>query len=430
MPEKWATNSGKAKGIDDFLRPTHLISDEAKAFCTTLRRFIDTEVLPRADELDEYWDWTERKERTFVQDLWKRLLVDLGLQRSFIPPEYGGSKGQSVVDDCVTIEEVARGDFSLACSGFISNWAIAGMSLPKPNEFLLKKFGSLMCGNEVYMIASAITEPHAGGSVEDVRLKGSQIRTKARLEGAEWVINGHKLWPSAYREAKAFRVFCAVEGEEFPRNIAQIMVPADAPGVTTSKPYRKMGAAIDTNGDIWFDNVRVPKEYRCQQVPEDDLTSVIASITIGRLSSAAFALGIMKRAYELLRDYVNNREIGGMPMKEHGAIVHELGRIAKDIMTAAGFFYYSAARMDHPDVYGPPWDPQALASASAVQNVVGELGWDVVSRSMELMGSYGYAREGKMEKLLRDFKIGQIVVGGPILRLVELSRYYFGTETV
>jgi alkylation response protein AidB-like acyl-CoA dehydrogenase len=422
--------SAAAKGIDDFLRPEHLISPEAREYCKTLRRFIDKEVLPHVDALDEYWDWTERKERTFVHDLWKRLLVDLGLQKSFIPQEYGGSGGGSTVEAIVTIEEVARGDFSLACSGFISNWAVAGMSIPKPNDFLLKKFGPLLCGDEVYMIASGITEPHAGGSVEDVRLKGGQIRTKARLEGNEWVVNGHKLWPSAYREAKAFRVFCVVEGEQFPRNIAQIMVPGDAPGVSTSKPYRKMGAAIDTNGDIWFDNVRVPKEYRCQQEPEDDLTSVIASITIGRLSSAAFGLGIMKRAYEILRDYVNNREIGGLPMKEHGAIVHELGQIAKNIMTAEGLAYYGAARMDHPDVYGPPWDPKMLAAASAVQNVVGELGWDVVSRSMELMGSYGYSREGRMEKLLRDFKIGQIVVGGPILRLVELSRYYFGTETV
>ncbi len=71
-----------------------------------------------------------------------------------------------------------------------------------------------------------------------------------------------------------------------------------------------------------------------------------------------------------------------------------------------------------------------MALASAVQNIVGELGWDTLSRAMELMGSYGYSREGRMEKLLRDLKIGQIVVGGPILRLIEIARYYFGTETV
>ena len=59
-----------------------------------------------------------------------------------------------------------------------------------------------------------------------------------------------------------------------------------------------------------------------------------------------------------------------------------------------------------------------------------DLGWSVVNRCMDLMGSYGYAREGKVEKLLRDLKITQIVVGGQMLRLTELSRYFFGTETI
>ena len=418
------------RGIDDFLRPDHLISVEIRLFCQTLRKFVDKEVLPHAEELDDYWDWTERKEQTFVHDLWKKLLIDLGLQKSFMPAEFGGSGGGSTVEVAAMIQEIARGDYGLASTGFISPWSIAALSIPKANEVLLKMFAPLLLGDEVFIIASAITEPHAGGSVEDVKLKGTQIRTRARLEGNEWVINGHKLWPSGFREAKWFRVLCAVEGEEFPRNIAQIFVPADAPGVSTSKPYRKMGAAIDTNGDIWFENVRVPKENRAQQDPEDDLKSVIANITIGRLTSAAFPLGIMKRAYEVLRDYVDNREIAGKPMKEHGAIAHELGRIAQNILAAEGFFYSAAARMDHPDVYGFPWEAKSVALASAVQNVIGELGWDTVSRSLELMGSYGYSREGRMEKLLRDLKIGQIVVGGPILRLMELARYYFGTETI
>ncbi len=424
------TSRSQVRGIDDFSRPDHLISAEIQLFCQTLRKFVDNEVLPHAEELDDYWDWTERKEQTFVHNLWKKLLIDLGLQKSFLPAELGGSGGSSTVEVAAMIQEVARGDYGLASTGFISPWSIAALSIPKPNEILLKKLAPLLLGDEVFIIASAITEPHAGGSVEDVKLKGTQIRTRARLEGNEWAINGHKLWPSGFREAKWFRILCAVEGAEFPRNIAQIFVPADAPGVSTSKPYRKMGAAIDTNGDIWFENVRVPKENRAQQDPEDDLKSVIANITIGRLTSAAFPLGIMKRSYEVLRDYVDHREIAGKPMKEHGAIAHELGRIAQNILAAEGFFYSAAARMDHPDVYGFPWEEKSVALASAVQNVIGELGWDTVSRSLELMGSFGYSREGKMEKLLRDLKIGQIVVGGPILRLIELARYYFGTETI
>lgn len=422
-------NGARVKGVDDFAKPIHLISDEAKTFAKTLRRFVDTTILPHENELDDYWDWSERKERTFVHDIWKKLFIDLGLQRSFVPPEFGGSGGFSTVDMLVLVEELSRGDYGAATTGFITPWAVAAAALPKPNEVLLKKIAALLCGDEQYIICSAITEPHAGGSVEDIRLRGSQIRTKARLEGNEWVVTGHKLWPSAYREAKMFRVLCTVEGREFP-NLAQIFIPADAPGVATSKPYRKMGTSIDTNGDIWFDNVRVPRENCAHEDPQEELMSVIANITIGRLTSAAFPLGIMKRAFEVLRDYVNNREIAGKPMKEHGAIVHELGQIAKDIMAAEAFLYYVGDRMDRPDIYGFPWEQKNVAAASAVQNTVSDLGWGVVSRAVELMGSYGYSREGKMEKLLRDLKITQIVVGGPILRLTELSRYYFGTETI
>jgi alkylation response protein AidB-like acyl-CoA dehydrogenase len=65
-----------------------------------------------------------------------------------------------------------------------------------------------------------------------------------------------------------------------------------------------------------------------------------------------------------------------------------------------------------------------------MDNAVGEYGSKVLNRCVELMGSYGYSKEGKMEKLLRDAKIGQIVVGGPVLRTLEAARYYFGTQTV
>jgi len=420
----------KCSGIDDFMKPHHLISDEARRFCMALREFVNKEIIPNEDEFDNYWDWTERDDASMVHKIWKKLLIDIGLQHTFIPPEFGGMGGGTVVESCALVSEVSRGDFGIACSGFISPWSIASISMPKPNEVLLKKLGEDLCGDEVCMVCSAITEPHGGGAVEDIRLKGAQIQTTARLDGDQWVINGHKLWPSAYREAKWFRVICRVEGEEFPRNIAQIFVPADAPGVSTSKPYPKMGASLDTNGDIWFNDVKVPSAYRAQAEPEDDLLSMIANIAIGRMTSAAFPLGIMKRAYEVLKAYVDIREIAGGPMKEHGVIVHELGTIAKELLMAESFVYAVAEKFDHPEVYGPPWEQKNVALASACQNAVSDLGWRVVNRCLDLMGSYGYSKEGKIEKLLRDLKITQIIVGGPMLRLTELSRYFFGTQTI
>jgi alkylation response protein AidB-like acyl-CoA dehydrogenase len=418
----------KARSIDDFMKPHHLISEEARRFCAALRRFVDEEVLPHEHELDDYWDWTERKEETFVHNLWKRLLIDLGLQKSFVPPELGGTGGFSNVDMVAMIEEVARGDYGLATTAFISPWSIAALAIPTPNESLLKEVASHLLSDEVYLICSALTEPHAGGSLEDLRLKGAFIRTKARLEGNEWVVNGHKLWPSAFREAKMYRVLCAIEGAQFPNNLAQIFVPAHAKGVSTSRPYRKMGASIDTNGDIWFENVRVPKEMKAHEDPEEELKSIKANVAIGRLFTSAFVLGVMKRAYEVLRKYVENRETAGRPMGDHEAIAYDLGKIAQDIMTAESYLYDAAARMDRPELYGPPWERKMLVVASACQNTVGELGWKVVTRGLEIMGSFGYSREGRMEKLARDIKIGHIVVGGPTLRLMEVARYYFGSE--
>lgn len=206
---------------------------------------------------------------------------------------------------------------------------------------------------------------------------------------------------------------CCVEGKKFPENIAQIYVPAETPGVSTSKPYRKMGCSIDTNGDVWFDNVRVPRENRAHDDPREDLKSLIVNLTPGRLASVPMTLGIMKRAYEILKEHVDVREIAGMPMKDHGVIVHELGQIEEDILTVEAYLYAVAERLDLPDVYGPPWEYKNYALVAAAKKTAGDIGYRMVNRALDLMGSQGYSREGGLEKLVRDMKITQIWVGVP-----------------
>jgi alkylation response protein AidB-like acyl-CoA dehydrogenase len=146
--------------------------------------------------------------------------------------------------------------------------------------------------------------------------------------------------------------------------------------------------------------------------------------------ASSFSIGIMRRAYELLKSYVDNREIAGMPMKDHGAIAYKLGLIASDIMAAEMMFWNTLERLDHPEVYGPPWDHKQLVTASVMDNVATEIGTKVLNNCVELMGSYGYSTEGKIEKLLRDVKVCQIVVGGDVLRTLEVARYYFDTQAV
>lgn len=411
----------------EFWTPNHLIRDEVRTYCKTVRRWVDEKVLPHEEEMDDYWDWTERPEGSLVEGLFKELWIDLGLQKAFIPPQYGGIGDWTMTETAAVVIEVARGDHGLAETGFISSWAVASTMLPTPNEAWMKKLAEKLCGSEPYVICSAITEPHGGGAVEDMRMEGRLTRTRARLEGSEWVINGHKLWPSGYREAKLFLVICQVEGRAFPDNIANIFVPADAHGVSTSKPYKKMGTAIDTNGDIWFENVRVPKENRIHE-GEDEVKSLIAKCTIGRCFASAFAIGIMRRAFEIFQSYVNTREVAGMPMKDHAAISYVLGEIMGEMQAAEMVFWQTVQRLDHPEAYGPPWAHSQLATASIAQNMINRHAWLAVTRMLDLMGSYGYSKEGKIEKLLRDLKVCNIVVGGEVLRYIEAAREYFGSK--
>ncbi len=420
--------SEPTRSMDFFMRPDHLIREPIKMYCTALRKYVNEKILPHEAEFDDYWDWTERKD-TIVEKIFKELWIDMGLQKAQVPKPFGGEDDRSMVETAAIVLELARADHGLAETGFISGWAVASAALPTPNEAMLKLMAEGMCGNEPYVVCSAITEPHGGGAVEDMRLKGEGTQTLARLDGNEWVINGHKLWPSGGREAKLFLVICRIKGEKFPNNIAQIMVPADTPGVSTSKPYKKMGCATDTNGDIWFEDVRVPKENRLHE-GEDEILSLNAKCTIGRAMASSFGIGILRRAYEILKLYVDGREIGGVPMKDHGAIAYKLGEIASGIIAAEMMFWNTLERIDHPEVYGPPWDHKQLVAASVMDNVSSRLAAQVLHDCVDLMGSYGYAKEGKMEKLVRDARICGIVVGGPVLRTLEASRYCFGTSAV
>ncbi|MGD9211459.1 MAG: acyl-CoA dehydrogenase family protein, partial [Desulfobacteraceae bacterium] len=156
----------KCKGFNDFIIPHHLISREIRMFCEVLREFNNKEIIPHEYEFDDYWDWTEREDAALINNIWKKLLIDIGLQQTFIPQELGGMGDSSTVEKCAVGIELSRGDFAVACSSLITPWAIVAAAMPKPNETLLKRFAEELCGDEICLMCSAITEPHAGGSVE------------------------------------------------------------------------------------------------------------------------------------------------------------------------------------------------------------------------------------------------------------------------
>lgn len=416
--------------IDDFIRPKEWVSDFVNQVGKELRKWGEERYLPIRREIDE--DWQENK---LVEPLIKEVMVDLGINSAFFPVEAGGSDmTDPMTMMCVLAEELARIDSGFATACLVSIWGLMPMMLkPHRNMDLCIEFGEkYFCrSDKLYTGCHAMTEPASGADLENVgRLGGKTIQTTAKLDGDEWVVNGHKIWPSNSK-ADLFIVICTTKkGSTDPNDFALIAVPGDSKGVEVGGPYKKAGMNADYNADIWFDNVRVPKRYRLHG-PGDDLKYWRRAISAGNLASAAASLGVMKGVYEIIKKWTTERVIMGKPMKEHSMVAEMLNEIAVNIESTSAWMWMYAREMDYPGIYGwEPWDERFILKSRGLAYYASTVVERSCSRAMDFMGSYGYAREFDIEKHWRDQKVIGLWMGGKGLKILENARYWFELETI
>jgi alkylation response protein AidB-like acyl-CoA dehydrogenase len=416
--------------IDDFIRPKEWVSDFYIQLGKVIRKWGEEKYIPIRQEVDE--DWRDHK---LVLPLMKELLVDLGVNAAFFPVEVGGTDmPEPMALAAIVCEELARIDSGLATACIASIWGMTPILYqPHQNMELLMEFGPKFCGEELFVGSMAMTEPASGADIENLgRIRGKTIQTTARLDGEEWVINGHKIWPSnSGKVGDLYTVICTTKkGSSDPKDFALILVPADVDGVSVGNPYQKAGMAADINTDIWFDNVRVPKRYRLHG-PGDDYKYFMRAISMGNIGSAAMSVGVMKSVYEIIKQWTSERIIAGKQLKEHSLVADMLSEIAMLIESTSAWMWAYTRELDHPDISGwEPWDERfvlktrglALYSNNAVERAC--------SRAMDFMGSYGYAREFNIEKHWRDQKVIGLWMGGKGLKTLENARYWYDLETL
>ncbi len=204
-----------------------------------------------------------------------------------------------------------------------------------------------------------MTEPASGADIENYGLlHGKTIQTTAKLENDEWVINGHKIWASnSGKVGNQYVTVCTTnKGSSNPDDIALILVPADAEGISIGNPYQKSGMSADINTDIWFDNVRVPSRYRLHG-PGDDWKYWTRAITMGNIASTAMAIGVMKNVYEIIKKWTTERVISGKQLKEHSLVADMLSEVAILIKSTSAWMWAYTRELDYPEISGwEPWD--------------------------------------------------------------------------
>lgn len=418
--------------IDDFIRPKEWVSDVAMETGKAIRRWAEERYRPIVQQVDEDW-----KEHELVEPLLKEVLVDLGLNSAFFPAEFGGQDmpaDEYMAITNIVCEELSRVDAGFATACICSVWGLVPILLkPHRNMELLKEIAPKFCGDELHVGCHAITEPASGADVENIgTLKGKTIRTTATLDGDEWVVNGHKIWPTnSGTVADVFVVVATTnKGSTDLNDFGLFLVPGDSKGVSRGTPYKKCGMSADMNSDVWFDNVRIPQNYRLHG-PGDDLKYWLRVVSMGQIAAAAMSVGVMKGVYEIIKKWTTERVIAGKPLKEHSICADMLSEVARNIESTSAWMWAYTREWDHPEIYGTqPWDEGFTLKTRGLAVHAAIAAERTCSRAMDFMSSYGYSREFGVEKHWRDSKMIGLWMGGYGLKTLENARYWFECETI
>ena len=389
-----------------------LTGEDDRMFVETIRRYIDKEVMPVRNELDSDYSVFERVYQG---------LVEMGIQRRGFAERYGGLAIRSAVTVCAITEEIARGDSGLALHSLLVPWGMAA-AMGGQNKAVMDEFIPMFCDDTARVACMAITEPAGGCNVEDAAEKTRTIRTKARLDGDEWVINGEKMWPSAASVADIYCVVCVTDDADKEDNLALIYVPKDTAGMTFGKPEGKMGMRVtDVNAAIYFDDVRVPQNYRAAG-PGSDWKLFRANVSWGRLTSAPMAIGSAQAVLEEVIEYTATRSYGGKAVRHHSLQAAMIADMSIGIESARAYYMSVAQMFDNRKEYGNVFEDFLLGRASAAKVYACDVCEMVCNKAMELMGSYGYSTAAPIEKYLRDSKIIQLWLGGAQLGRLDAAQ--------
>ncbi len=392
-----------------------LLTEEDKMLITVIREFVDDVIIPARREMEQ----SSRTDFKLIENLQRRLLP-LGLQGGMLPEEYGGMNMTRAVISCLLCEELGRGEASFIAATAAGAWAIRP-AIFADNKEVLKEFAPKLLGDDLYISCLAMTEASGGCDIENLDMHGLGIKTTARLDGNEWVINGAKVWPTNSGIANLYLVVCTTNPALGDEGIALIYVPVPTEGFSFGSFSDKAGFRCSREGDFYFDNVRVPKHYRAAG-PGKDADLLHDMLIMGRLFSAGLATGVAQGAFDEVLKFTKDRLAAGKPIRQHTIAATMLADIAIGIQVGRDAYMSAAYMYDHPEIYGPRDSKQMLSRASIAKVFCADAAVAATNKAMELMGSYGYVTDYHVEKYWRDVKIIQLWEGGAQLGRLDVAR--------
>jgi alkylation response protein AidB-like acyl-CoA dehydrogenase len=391
------------------------LTDEERAVRDTARRFAQEVMRPAGAALDRLADPAEVvKPDSVLWDVFKKYW-DLNLNVLD-----DGSGTVSMLETArmrfLINEELGWGDSGLAISLGVGGFhkLFAQMS---GNPALIERFGK---PDNHDIGCWAITEPDHGSDslmvgerhFNDPKLKANCI---GRRDGDDYIISGQKsAWVSNGTIAQVATLFCTLEPEQGFKGGGVCLVPLDLPGVSRGKPLDKLGQRALNQGEIFFDDVRVPAE--CMIVGADAYAMVVEMVlAMANAAMGSLFVGLARAALEYALAYAKERVQGGVPIIEHQSVKARLFKMFTQVEAARSL----AWRVMLYNSTNPPQVQYSIASKVFCTNTA----FEVASGALQIYGGNGLSREYPIEKLLRDARASMIEDGcNDILSLVGASK--------
>jgi short-chain 2-methylacyl-CoA dehydrogenase len=369
------------------------LTDEQKNIQRLARDFAQQEVKPAAEELD--------RTKSFPYEIVGKL-AELGLMGMPFPEEYGGA-GTDNLSYALAIEELGRVDSSVAIT------VAAHTSL---GTFPIYQYGSeeqkqrflpdLCSGRKLWSFG--LTEPEAGSDA-------GNVRTTAKLEDGEWVINGAKQFiTNAGTDISGGVTITARTGDA---EISNIIVPRDTPGYEIGEPYRKMGWHASDTRPLSFDSARVPEENLLGPRGRG-FQQFLQTLDGGRIGVAAMSVGLAQGALDEALAYAKERRAFGQPISKFQAIQAKLADISTEIEGARMLTYKAAWLKDQGRNF--------TLTAAHAKLKSGRLAVRATEEAVQIHGGYGYIEEYPVCRFYRDAKILTIGEGTDEVQQMVIAR--------
>jgi len=370
------------------------LSEEQCAIQEAARAFSDAELAPNAARWDE--------EKHFPVDVLRQAAA-LGLAAIYVREDVGGS-GLGRVEAALVFEALARGCVSTAA--FLSIHNMCGWMVDRYGSEALRQAWLPRLASLEAVASYCLTEPGSGSDA-------ASLRTTARRDGDDYVLNGSKAFISGGGVSDVYLVMCRT-GAEGPKGISTILVEKGTPGLSFGAQEKKLGWNSQPTAMVQFDDCRVPASNLVGQ-EDEGFRIAMSALDGGRVNIGACSLGGAGFALETALAYVQTRQQFGRPLADFQALQFKLADMATDLEASRLMVHRAAAAMDADD-------PDKTRLCAMAKRFATDACFAIADQALQLHGGYGYLKDYPLERILRDLRVHRILEGTNEIMRVIIAR--------